>query len=45
MGMYMNYTFNPNTHKLILAENPRGDDEIILLNLIKEHPELPLCMK
>jgi hypothetical protein len=31
-GMYMNYAFNPNTHKLTLAENPRSDDEIILLH-------------
>ena len=31
-GMYMNYAFNPSTHKLTLAENPRSDDEIILLH-------------
>nr|DAV04586.1 MAG TPA: neck protein [Caudoviricetes sp.] len=39
MGMYMNYTFNPNTHKLILAENPRGDDEIILLHSYVDKPD------
>lgn len=39
MGMYMNYTFNTNTHKLILAENPCGDDEIILLHSYIDKPE------
>lgn len=38
-GMYMNYTFNENTHKLIIAENPRADDEIILLHSYVDKPE------
>ena len=38
-GMYMNYTFNPNTHKLTLAENPRSDDEIILLHSYVDRAE------
>lgn len=36
--MYMNYTFNENTHKLILAENPRADDEVILLHSYVDKP-------
>ena len=42
MGMYMNYNFNPNTHKLILAENPRSNDEIILLHSFVDRPEYEL---
>ena len=38
-GMYMNYSFNPNTHKLIIAENPRSDDEIILLHSYVDRAE------
>ena len=38
-GMYMNYSFNPNTHKLIIAENPRADDEIILLHSYVDRAE------
>lgn len=38
-GMYINYTFNPNTHKLIINENPRADDEIILLHSYVDKPE------
>lgn len=38
-GMYMNYTFNPNTHKLVIAENPRSDDEIILLHSYVDRAE------
>ena len=38
-GMYMNYAFNPNTHKLTLAENPRSDDEIILLHSYVDRAE------
>lgn len=38
-GMYMNYAFNPNTHKLILAENPRADEEVILLHSYVDRPE------
>lgn len=38
-GMYMNYSYNPNTHKLILAENPRADEEIILLHSYVDRPE------
>lgn len=41
-GMYMNYTFNENTHKLILAENPRADDEVILLHSYVDKPEYEL---
>lgn len=39
MGAYPLYSFNPNTHKLILAENPRGDDEIVLLHSYVDKPE------
>ena len=38
-GMYMNYSFNPNTHKLVIAENPRSDDEIILLHSYVDRAE------
>jgi hypothetical protein len=38
-GMYMNYTFNPNTHKLVLVENPRTDNEVILLHSYTERPD------
>lgn len=38
-GMYMNYLFNPNTHKLVIAENPRSDDEIILLHSYVDRAE------
>ena len=38
-GMYMNYSFNPNTHKLLIAENPRADDEIILLHSYVDRAE------
>lgn len=38
MGMYMNYSFNPNTHKLVIAENPRADDEIICLHSFVDRP-------
>ena len=38
-GQYMNYSFNPNTHKLIVAENPRADNEIILLHSYVDRPE------
>lgn len=38
-GMYMNYAFNPNTHKLILAENPRADEEVILLHSYVDRPD------
>lgn len=38
-GMYMNYAFNPNTHKLVLAENPRADEEVILLHSYVDRPE------
>jgi hypothetical protein len=38
-GQYMNYSFNPNTHKLIIAENPRADDEIILLHSYVDRAE------
>lgn len=38
-GMYMNYTFNPNTHKLVLVENPRTDNEVILLHSYVERPD------
>lgn len=41
-GMYMNYTYNPNTHKLIIAENPRADDEIILVHSFVDKPEYEL---
>lgn len=39
MGMYINYSFNPNTHKLIIAENPRADEEIILLHSFVDRPD------
>ena len=38
-GMYMNYSFNPNTHKLVLVENPRSDNEIILLHSYVMRPD------
>lgn len=38
-GMYMNYSYNPNTHKLIIAENPRADDEVILLHSYVDRAE------
>lgn len=38
-GAYMNYSWNPNTHKLILAENPRADQEIILLHSYVDKPD------
>lgn len=41
-GSYINYTFNPNTHKLIIAENPRADDEIILLHSYVDKPQWEL---
>jgi len=41
-GMYLNYTFNENTHKLIIAENPRADDEIILLHSYVAKPDYEL---
>ena len=41
-GSYINYSFNPNTHKLIIAENPRADDEIILLHSYVDKPEYEL---
>ena len=41
-GSYINYSFNPNTHKLIIAENPRADDEIILLHSYVDKPQWEL---
>jgi hypothetical protein len=38
-GMYMNYSYNPNTHKLVLTENPRTDNEVILLHSYTERPD------
>lgn len=38
MGMYMNFTYNENTHKLIIAENPRADNEVILLHSFVDRP-------
>ena len=38
-GMYMNYSFNPNTHKLVLVENPRSDNEVILLHSYVMRPD------
>jgi len=38
-GMYMNFSFNPNTHKLVLAENPRCNNEIILLHSWVDRPD------
>jgi len=38
-GMYMNYSYNPNTHKLVLVENPRSDNEIILLHSYVMRPD------
>lgn len=39
---YMNYSFNPNTHKLVLAENPRTDNEVILLHSYVDKPDYML---
>lgn len=38
-GMYMNFTFDENTHKLILAESPRSDDEVICLHSYVAKPD------
>jgi hypothetical protein len=39
LGAYPLYQFNPNTHKLIFAENPRGEDEIVLLHSYVDKPD------
>ena len=39
---YMNYSFNPNTHRLVLAENPRTDNEVILLHSYVDKPDYML---
>lgn len=38
-GAYMNFTFNPNSHRLVISENPRADDEVILLHSYTYQPE------
>ncbi len=38
-GMYMNYSYNPNTHKLVLVENPRSENEVILLHSYVDRPD------
>lgn len=41
-GGYMNYSYNPNTHKLVIVENPRSDNEVILLHSYTEKPDYEL---
>ena len=41
-GSYINYSLILNTHKLIIAENPRADDEIILLHSYVDKPQWEL---
>lgn len=36
---YINYVFNPVTHKLIINENPRTDNEVILLHSYIDKPD------
>ena len=36
---YPNYTFNPNSHKLVFVENPRADNEIVLLHSFIDKPD------
>lgn len=38
-GMYMNFNYNSTTKKLTLAENPRGDEEYIVLWCYTNKPE------
>lgn len=38
-GLYMNYTYNEFTHKLIIAENPRSENEVILIGGVTVRPE------
>ena len=39
---YPNYSFNANTHKLVLVENPRTDNEVILLHSYIDKPDYML---
>lgn len=41
-GMYMNYWFNPNTHKITFVENPRADEEVIALHCYNIRPDYML---